>query len=68
MEGHLELVRRELLTRTVEEYRDDGVARARLQNGLRALAETARELAQQDTRDLVERFGQMGRRKFHLVA
>ena len=68
MEGHLELVRRELLTRTAEEYRDSGAAKARLQNGLRALADTARELARQDSHDLVEHFGQMGRRKFHMVA
>jgi len=68
MEQQLETVRKELLTKTAEEYRDSAVARARLKNGLMHLANTARALARQDASDLVERFGEMGRRKFNLAA
>lgn len=68
MENELERVRQELLQRSAEEYRDDGVARERLQSGLAGLAEFARDLAQQDTRELVARFGAMGERRFHLEA
>ncbi len=68
MEAQLQRVRQELLLRSAEEYRDDNAARARLQQGLQGLAKTARELAQQDNRELVERFGQMGQRRFHLAA
>lgn len=69
MEAQLETVRRELLTRTAEEYRQGGAsARAILESGLARLADTARELARQDATDLVERFGGLGRRKFQLAA
>ncbi len=68
MEEALERVRREFLTHSAEGYRNNEVARVRLQQGLRALSETARGLAQQDTREIVERFGSMGQRKFHLAA
>jgi hypothetical protein len=68
MEAQLERVRQEFLHRSAEDYRDDATGRDRLQQGLRGLADTARELAQQDSRELVERFGQMGQRKFHLAA
>ena len=69
MEQQLETVRRELLTRTAEEYRQGGSsARARLETGLARLADTARELARQDATELVQRFGGLGRRKFQLAA
>jgi hypothetical protein len=68
MEQQLEQVRKELLTRTAEEYRDSTSARTRLVTGLSNLATHARELAQADTTALVQRFGEMGRRKFHLAA
>lgn len=69
MEQQLETVRRELLTRTAEEYRQGGAsARASLESGLMRLADTARELARQDTTELVQRFGELGRRKFQLAA
>jgi hypothetical protein len=66
MAAELERVRQEFLQRSAEEYRDSDSAKARLQQGLRALADTARQLAQQDTRELVERFGALGQRRFHL--
>jgi hypothetical protein len=66
MAAELERVRQEFLQRSAEEYRDSDAAKARLQQGLRALADTARQLAQQDTRELVERFGALGQRRFHL--
>ncbi|MFN7139275.1 MAG: DUF3150 domain-containing protein [Limisphaerales bacterium] len=68
MEQQLETVRRELLSKTAEEYRDSKTARARLVAGLNNLSNTARELARQDATELVQRFGQMGHRKFNLAA
>lgn len=69
MERQLERVRRELLTRTAEEYRSGGSsARASLESGLAKLADTARQLATQDATELVQRFGKQGSRKFHLAA
>ncbi len=68
MEAQLDRVRQEFLQRTAEDYRNDPGAQNRLQQGLQGLAQFARELAKQDTRELVERFGQMGQRKFHLAA
>ena len=69
MEQQLETVRRELLTRTAEDYRQGGAsARATLESGLAKLADTARELARQDATELVQRFGGLGRRKFQLAA
>jgi len=68
MEQQLENVKRELLSKTAEEYRDSAVARARLKNGLSQLANQARNLAHQDATELVQRFGEMGRRKFNLAA
>jgi hypothetical protein len=68
MEAQLERVRQEFLLRSAEDYRDDTAAKAHLQQGLAALAQNARDLAQQDSRELVERFGQLGHRRFHLAA
>lgn len=69
MERQLETVRRELLTRTAEEYRQGGAsAVATLESGLSRLADTARQLARQDATELVQRFGGLGRRKFQLAA
>jgi len=68
MEQQLEDVKKELLTKTAEEYRDSAVARARLKNGLSQLANQARNLARQDASELVQRFGELGRRKFNLAA
>lgn len=66
LEEELERVKRELLSQSAEEYRDSDHARQRLQTGLRNLADTARDMVTQDSRDLVERFGQMGVRRFHV--
>ena len=68
MEAQLDQVRREFLQHSAEEYRDDAAARSRLEQGLRGLAGAARELASQDSRELVERFGQLWQRKFCLAA
>ena len=68
MERRLETVRRELLTVSAEDYRQSPRATRNLQEGLAQVRDHARELAQQDARELVERFGQMGRRKLHLVS
>lgn len=68
MEEQLENVRRELLSKTAEEYRDNARAKARLVNGLSQLANHASQLAKQDATELVQRFGQVGVRKFNLAA
>jgi hypothetical protein len=68
MERQLENVKRELLSKTAEEYRDSRTARKSLMAGLTELAQHAQQLANQDASELVQRFGQMGRRKFHLAA
>lgn len=68
MAAQLEKVRGELLTRTAAEYRDSAHAQRKLRSGLSALAGKARELAQADTTELVQQFGQLGRRRFHLAA
>ena len=68
MEQRLENVRKELLSRSAEDYRDSASARAKLVNGLSRLRDHARGLVQQDATQLVQRFGEMGRRKFHLAA
>lgn len=68
MEQQLDNVRKELLTKTAEEYRDSRTARTKLVQGLARLADRARTMAQADTTAIVQRFGQMGARKFHLAA
>lgn len=64
LEEELERVKHEFLSHTADEYRDSAYARQRLQDGLKDLADTARDMARQDSRELVERFGQMGVRRF----
>jgi hypothetical protein len=68
METQLESVRKELLSRTAEEYRDSTKARNQLVTGLSQLRDTANRLARQDATELVQQFGEMGRRRFHLAA
>jgi len=68
MERELERVRNELLTKSAEEYRDSAVARQRLTQGLSQLADKARALARSDATQLVQRFGELGKRKFNLAA
>jgi hypothetical protein len=68
MEAHLERVRQELLTRTAAEYRDSAHAQRKLRQGLQNLAAKARELATADASALVQRFGELGRRRFHCAA
>jgi hypothetical protein len=68
MEQELESVRRELLSRSAEEYRDSTLARNRLVAGLSQLRETASRMAREDASELVQRFGELGRRRFHVAA
>jgi hypothetical protein len=68
MEQQLENVRRELLTRSAEDYRDSASSRSKLVSGLSQLRDQASQLAKQDATELVQRFGDLGRRKFHLAA
>ena len=68
LETRLEEVRGEFLSRTAEEYRDDTRARNRLDAGIRALADEARTLASSGATEIVERFGQLGARRFTFAA
>ncbi len=68
LESMLEHTRNSLLSRTAEEYRDNISARAELQSGLKRLGDEARRLAHQESQEIVERFGQVGVRKFALSA
>jgi hypothetical protein len=68
MEQELERVRQELLSKSAQEYRDSAAARERLKQGLSGLAAYARHLIDSDATELVQRFGELGRRKFHLAA
>jgi len=68
MAEQLDRVRQQFLQRTATEYRDSGHARQQLVSGLSALRNKATELAGEDARQLVENFGQMGRRRFTLAA
>ena len=68
LEAQLDRARLELLSHTAEEYRNDAFAEERLRTGLRKLGAKAHELATADAREVVERFGQMGRRRFNLAA
>ena len=67
LEEQLERMRQEFLGRTAEEYRDSDYYRRKLRDGLRSLADTARNMAQSGSPGLVEQFGQMGRRRFHMA-
>ena len=67
LEGTLERFRRELLTRSAEDYRNDSGAMASLTDGLTRLRENAVQLARSDARDVISRFGQMGTRKLAAV-
>ena len=68
LEERLEAVRKQFLTRTAEEYRDSDSAKRKLDAGIRGLADEARRLARSDASEIVERFGQIGVRKFSLAA
>lgn len=67
LEEQLEQMRQEFLGRTAEQYRDSEYYRRKLRDGLRNLADTAREMAQNGSNGLVEQFGQMGRRRLHIA-
>lgn len=68
LEMQLEEARRTLLSHTAAEYRDSDYARRRLREGLRGLADTAREMAGQDMRGIVESFGALGSRRITRAA
>lgn len=67
LEATLEKFRRDLLTRSAEEYRNQPAAMASLTDGLNRLRQTAVQLARADARDVLARFGQMGGRRLAAV-
>jgi hypothetical protein len=68
MEVQLDRVRKEFLTRSAGEYRDTETARQHLVTGLENLRDHARGLASREATELVEGFGQLGRRRFALAS
>ena len=68
LETTLERFRSDLLTRSAEDYRNDGQALASLTDGLSRLRSTAVQLAGADARDVLARFGQMGGRRLATVS
>ncbi|MEI6606148.1 MAG: DUF3150 domain-containing protein [Verrucomicrobiota bacterium] len=67
LENTLEKFRRDLLTRSAEDYRNDKGAMTGLTDGLNRLRENAVQLARSDAREVLARFGQMGTRKLAAV-
>jgi hypothetical protein len=68
LEQTLERFRRDLLSRTAEEYRNQPGAMASLTDGLNRLRENAVQLVRNDARDIVSRFGQQGTRRLAAVS
>jgi hypothetical protein len=68
LEATLEKFRRDLLTRSAEDYRNDSGAMTSLTEGLSRLRENAVQLARSDAREVLARFGQMGARKLAAVS
>ena len=68
LESMLAKARRDLLSKTAEEYRDNASAHAKLTSGLKKLGDEVRKLAHQESKEIVERFGQLGVRRFNLAA
>ena len=68
LEATLEKFRRDLLTRSAEDYRNDKGAMTSLTEGLTRLRENAVQLARSDAREVLARFGQMGTRKLAAVS
>jgi hypothetical protein len=67
LEVTLDRFRRELLSRSAEDYRNDPGAMASLTDGLNQLRENAVDLVRSDTRDVIARFGRMGSRRLAAV-
>ncbi|MBB5353837.1 hypothetical protein HNR46_004101 [Haloferula luteola] len=68
LESTLDRFRRDLLGRNAEDYRNTPGAMDSLTNGLSRLRESAVQLAQNDARDVISRFGQFGGRKLAIVS
>lgn len=68
LEQTLERFRRDLLSRSAEDYRNDRSAMNSLTDGLNRLRENAVQLARSDSRDVVSRFGQQGARRLAAVS
>ena len=68
LETMLAQARRDLLSHTAEEYRDSVSAQVQLTAGLKKLGDEARRMATQESREIVERFGKLGARRFTLAA
>ena len=67
LEQTLERFRRDLLSRSAEEYRNQPGAMTSLTDGLSRLRDSAVQMARTDAREVVSRFGQMGGRRLAAV-
>jgi hypothetical protein len=68
LEQTLERFRRDLLSRSAEDYRNDSGAMSSLTEGLNRLRENAVQLARTDARDVISRFGLQGGRRLAAVS
>ena len=68
LEQTLERFRRDLLSRSADEYRNQPGAMASLTEGLNRLRDNAVQLARSDARDVLSRFGKMGTRRLAAVS
>ncbi len=64
LESTLERFRQELLTRSAEEYRNNQGAMRTLTDGLNRLHENAVAMVRTEGREVLQRFGQLGTRRF----
>lgn len=65
-ETRLEEFRTQLTSKSAEDFRSSAENMVSLRDGIRGVAEFAKNMAQEDVSRLVDRFGQMGIRKFQL--
>jgi len=68
MARQLDLARDALLQRSAADYRADPAAARDLESGLAQLRDHARHLATRDATELVESFGQLGRRRLQMAS
>lgn len=67
LEAKLERFRRDILSRSAEDYRNNSAAMGSLSEGFNRLRESAVQPAASDARDVVSRLGQLGVRKLDLA-
>jgi hypothetical protein len=65
-ETKLEELKTQITSKSAEDFRRSSESMTSLRDGIRSMADLARNMAQEDVTRLVDRFGQVGSRKFQL--